>query len=415
VSNFSTFYFEFSKLPIFEIKNSMKGIIISGALVVLAQISMGQSTVQESCVMTGEPAISATHLNKKTVVTGWYHYITDAAAAGVSWTRITNASLFPDTLVYQRYGGGATSTLGRVGTHSVGAVFDPKDIILANPQALTKFNPYKWDSLAIMFRYSHNVPNTVDTLLLCLYSGKNIIKGTLQGSGKKYATVGYDKVRNKGVNAFREIKIPIDQNDTTIFSNTADYNIKTIVIPGGFQIGADSLCAYTLSFIPGYAYNNGDTLQQDWEVPPVKKLNHFVYASWRDNSKLFNSGYNSGIKATTSSVLGTTWNGNYIAGHAWNDYDEHINSYYYITSNNLGVKELTKGITVYPNPVKQNENIKVSDNLNGKTCQVLDYTGKVVQQLEVENGNIKLQLPIGFYLLQLKDGDNVYQTKIAVQ
>lgn len=393
----------------------MKGILFTCTFIVLQQLAFGQEVVKESCVMTGEPAVSNTQLNKKTVVTGWYHYITDAASAGISWTRITNASLFPDTLVYQRYGGGATATLGRVGTHSVGAVFDPKDIILANPQALSKFNTYKWDSLAIMFRYSHNVPNSVDTLLLCLYGGKGIIKGTLQGSGRKYATVAYDKVNNKGVNPTREIKILIDQNDSTVFSNTADYNIKTITIPGGFQIGADSLCAYTLTYIPGYAYSNGDTLQQDWEVPPAKKLNHFIYASWRDNSKLFNSGYNSGIKATTSSVIGTTWNGNYIAGHAWNDYDEHINSYYHITTQTWGVKELAKGITVYPNPVKQNQTIQIANQFNGRTCDVLDFTGKIVQQITIDNGQLTLQVPIGLYLLQLVDSERIYQTKIAVQ
>jgi hypothetical protein len=402
-------------LYIFEIKKRMKEIIITCTLVFIAQFSTGQVMVQESCVMTGEPAVSTTHLNKKALVEGWYHYITDGASAGISWTRITNASMFPDTLVYQRYGGGGTATLGRVGTHSVGGVFDPKDVILANPQALSRFNEYSWDSLAIMFRYSHNIPNSVDTLLLCLYGGKNITKGALQGTGRKYATVGYDKLRNKGISPAREIKILIDHNDTTVFSNTADYNIKTIAIPGGFKIGPDSLCAYTLSYIPGYAYSNGDTLQQDWDPAPVKKLNHFVYASWRDNNKLFNSGYNSGIKATTSSVMGTTWNGNYIAGHAWNDYDEHVNSYYYIKSQTLGVKKLAKGITVYPNPVKQNQRIQVSNFLNGKTCQIVDYTGKVVQQLIVENGNLNMQVPTGFYLLQLLDGQNVYQTRIVEQ
>ena len=393
----------------------MKGLIFTCTLWVMAQFSIGQTMVVESCVMTGEPAVTTTYLNKKAVVSGWYHYISDAGSAGISWTRINNASLFPDSLVYQRYGGGATATLGRVGTHSVGAVFDPKDIILANPQALTKFNPYRWDSLAIMFRYSHNIPNSVDTLLVCLYGGKNITKGTLQGSGRKYATVGYDKVKNKGINPAREIKILIDQNDTTVFSNTADYKIKTIAIPGGLQIGADSLCAYTLTYIPGYGYNDGDTLQQDWVTPPTKKLNHFIYASWRDNSKSFNSGYNSGIKANTSSVLGTTWNGYYIAGHAWNDYDEHVNSYFHVTSNNVGIKELAKGITVYPNPVKQNQSVQIANQLNGKTCQILDFTGKIVQELQIVEGKLDILLPAGFYLLQLLDGENLYQTKIIVQ
>ena len=113
----------------------MKGLIFTCTLWVMAQFSIGQTMVVESCVMTGEPAVTTTYLNKKAVVSGWYHYISDAGSAGISWTRINNASLFPDSLVYQRYGGGATATLGRVGTHSVGAVFDPKDIILANPQA----------------------------------------------------------------------------------------------------------------------------------------------------------------------------------------------------------------------------------------------------------------------------------------
>ncbi len=393
----------------------MKGIIITCTLFLLHHLAIGQSIVKESCVMTGEPAPSSTHLNKKAVVTGWYHYITDAANAGISWTRITNASLFPDTLVYQRYGGGATATLGRVGTHSVGAVFDPKDIILSDPEALSKFNPYTWDSLAIMFRYSHNVANSVDTLLISLYSGKNITKGTLQGSGRKYATVGYDKVRNRGINPAKEIMVLIDQNDTTEFSNTGDYNIKTIAIPGGLKIGADSLCAYTLTYKPGYSYKNGDTLQQDWEVPPVNKLNHFVYASWRDNSKSFNSGYNSGIKATTSSVLGTTWNGSYIAGHAWNDYDEHLNSYFYITCNNAGLSDINKSISIYPNPIKQNQFIRLPNQLEGLNCKIMDYTGKVVRNQFVINGTLQMEVPAGMYILQISDNSTNYQAKIVVQ
>jgi hypothetical protein len=365
-----------------------------------------QEIVKESCLMTGEPALSESKLNKKQTQQGWFHYVTNASNAGISWTRITNASLFPDTLVYQRYGGGTAATLGRVGTHSVGAIFDPKDIVFSNPTFLSKFNPYRWDSLAIMFRYSHNIPGTVDTLIINLFNQNNITLSALSGSGRKVATVSYDKLKNESTGYAKQIKVLIDAEDSTSFANTADYNVKTIAIPGGLNINEGGMCGYTLTYVPGYRYANGDTLQQDWIVPPVKKLNHFIYASWRDNSKLFNTGYNSGLKAITASrYTSDVWNGRYIPGHAWNDYDEIVNSYFYISTQNYSVQNSFKSLKIHPNPVRIGETMHVSDDFLGFTAEIFDLNGRLSQRIYLERNQFTVEVPAGIYFIKIsKEG-----------
>lgn len=376
---------------------------------------VAQELVKESQIYTGEESPSSEHLNKKQFSSGWYHYISSGGDAGISWTRITNATLFPDTLVYQRYGGGTTATLGRVGTHSVGQIFDPKDFLFTNPPAYSKFNAYTWDSLAIMFRYSHNIPGTVDTLLINFYAGKNITRTTLAGSGRKVATVAYNKTANMGNGYASQLKLPLTVEDTTDFANTADYNIKVIALPTPLMIGADSLCGYTMSFVPGYSYSDGDTLQQDWDVPPVKKLNHLVYASWRDNAKLFNNAYNGGLKATRDSrYTSAVWNNLYIPGHAWNDYDEMVNSYFYVSTPNHSVKDMVSSFNAYPNPVVNGESIVLPEFLSDAVYKFVDLSGRTISEGIVAGTEIQTQLRAGLYILSAQKDQQIYTTRIVV-
>ncbi len=385
-------------------------------LIIFISAQVGaQEIVKETPIYTGEESPASERLNKKQVSEGWYHFISSGADAGISWTRITNATLFPDTLVLQRYGGGTSATLGRVQSHSVGQIFDPKDFLFTTPPAYSKFNGYTWDSLAVMFRYSHNIPGTVDTLLINFYAGKNITRTTLQGSGRKVATVAYNKSANMGTGYVSQIKVPITVDDTTDFANTADYNIKVIALPIPLKIGPDSLCGYTMSFIPGYSYADGDTLQQDWEVPPVKKLNHLVYASWRDNSKLFNNAYNGGLRATRESrYTSDVWNNLYIPGHAWNDYDEMVNSYFYVKTLNFKVNDLTQSFKIYPNPVKSGERMILPEALSLSAYQILDLSGKVISEGIAHDTQIEAQLKAGVYILSAYKDQQHYSTRILV-
>lgn len=370
-------------------------------LIVFCNNVYSQEIVKESQIMINQSALNQ-YQYKKTATSGWYHYISEAANAGVAWTRITNASLFPDTLVLQRYGGGANASLGRVGTHSVGQVFDPKDLIYSNSQVLSKFNPYYWDSLAVMFRYSHNMPGTKDTLLFCIYAGSGITLTSLQSSGRKVATVSYDKANNQGLKPFATVKVLIDEKDTTEFNNTADYNIKTIAIPGRPFIGQDSLLAFTMSFIPGYVYKDGDTLQQDWEPAPSRKLNHLVYAAWRDNNKLLNTGYNNGLKAITASrYSNSVWNDRYIPGLAWNDFDEQVNAYFHISSENVGIRESASKIEIYPNPVKTGGIISLKNVNNTADYFITDLRGGVLTSGSCEDGYLPVNLTQGVYLMKI--------------
>jgi hypothetical protein len=198
----------------------------------------------------------------------------------------------------------------------------------------------------------------------------------------------------------------IDAEDSTSFANTADYNVKTIAIPGGLNINEGGMCGYTLTYVPGYRYANGDTLQQDWIVPPVKKLNHFIYASWRDNSKLFNTGYNSGLKAITASrYTSDVWNGRYIPGHAWNDYDEIVNSYFYISTQNYSVQNSFKSLKIHPNPVRIGETMHVSDDFLGCTAEIFDLNGRLSQRIYLERNQFTVEVPAGIYFIKIsKEG-----------
>lgn len=386
-------------------------VLFLGASIVMGgQATMGQQMVDDHHVMIQEKVEHKSSHHKATL-TSWFDFIAAAADFGVSWTRITNATLFPDTLVYQLYGAtGGGVQLGRTSTHSIGQIFDPKDdyVFFGDPKAISKHNPYLLDSVAFRYRYSHNVPGSVDTLVIQFYNNDKIQRTTLQQSARPTATLSYDRVNNQGSFPTSEIRVLLTEVDTNDWAVSADYNIITVPVPdGGINVVAGGICAATITYRPGYAYNEGDTIQQDWEVPPVKKLNHFVMARYHDNSKLLAAypSYNTSLMANASSRYTTlVWNNRYIPGHAWNTYDQNNYFFFHITADKVSVPELDQRVHIYPNPSISTPTI-IEGECQGASLVVQDAMGRLVKDAGVLKAYNELNLEAGTYFLVFeKDG-----------
>ena len=386
-------------------------------LVASSLFAQAQEMVTDSKIMIEEVDNTKQSLNKATVP-AWYDFISDASSFGVSWTRITNATLFPDTLVYQLYGAsGGGVQLGRTGTHSIGQIFDPKDeyVFTGSSRYISRFNPYLLDTIAFRYRYAHNLPGTTDTLVVQFYNTDKIQRTTLSGSGRKTATLAYDKVGNKGASPTSEMRIELTEADTSNWADNTDYAIIQIPVPnGGISVPEGGLCAVTLSFIPGYSYEEGDTIQHDWETPPTKVLNHFLAPRWSDNDKLLASfdGYNTGLRANTSSRYTTlVWNERYIPGHAWNAYDENYYFFFHIVAEKVSVPSLGEKVSIYPNPSIHTPTVIEGHFINTK-LEVINVQGTMVKEIQNLTDYTELQLPQGTYFLHFLSENESYVHKL---
>jgi len=364
--------------------------------------------------------------NKKTVVSEWYNFTDAARNAGVTYTRITNATLFPDSTVQQLYGaaGGGTQ-LGYVSRHNCGQIFDPKSFYYTN--ILTEHNPYTVDSIEFAYQYSHNIPGTVDTLEFRVYSGTAISTGTLNNAASTpVAWVGYNRTFQVGTGASQVIRVLLTESDTGWESNI---QLKRIALDQPESIGRNGLIAVTYRFIPGYSYDLGDTIQQNWDPAPDKKLNHYIPYTLRDDSKTDEDSYNHGLTIIRSQLYGTStnWDAEFIPGTAWNDYDENTYIGFRITSPNVGIKTVNSGITskVYPNPSNGSDVLNINYsvlNSSDITISIFDLQGRLVKEVlstSVESGNYHATANIadlenGMYVYTVSNGTTTSSGKFSV-
>ncbi|MFT5480410.1 MAG: hypothetical protein ACI9NN_001378, partial [Bacteroidia bacterium] len=385
-------------------KNRMKKIVLLSFVVFGLTLTTSAQQMLESERGLIESSDAIPYKLGKRVVTDWYDFISNSADFGVTYTRITNATLFPDTLLNQLDGDGAGGVqLGRTGTHSIGQIFDPKDdVYLFDQPALSEFNPYLVDSVAFLYQYGRRIPGSVDTLVIQFYNDDKVQRTRLSSSQRNTATVDYSKTLNKGSSATSEMRYFLTDADTSNYSE-GTFGVITVAVPnGGMNVPANGLCAATISFIPGYAYEDGDTIEFDWETPPKKQLNHFKAARYHDNGKtlLTSEDYSTGLMANRSSrYTSLVWNDRYIPGHAWNNYDQSYYFYFHISSPNVSVEDLGQDVKIYPNPSLNRDVVIEGTTLVGTTLTVVDITGRVV----VENASLKayntLNLEAGTYML----------------
>jgi hypothetical protein len=83
----------------------------------------------------------------------------------------------------------------------------------------------------------------------------------------------------------------------------------------------------------------------------------------------------------------------------------------------MGLEDLqTKNLIVFPNPAK--DKIRVQTDLKIDSYQILDFTGKVIQQNQSNSTSKSIdigQLPKGTYVLQIQSGNQKFQEKFIKQ
>lgn len=343
--------------------------------------------------------------NKKASVSQWYGFVNALGNNSIQVKFITNSTLFPDSNVLQLYGspdGGVE--LGNVNLYSIGQVFDPKSIIFENDR-LSQYNTYTIDTVALAYNYSHNIPGTVDTVIIQFLAqdkdassaNNQIDTGKFNSPGQttdgyEFATAYYSSSKNKALRYEDEVKIPIGEADTIWSSSPVRFNYLAAAPTTPILVPANSLCGMVATFKPGFTWNKGDTIQQDWaersgnsNEEVVNKLNHFRVFAVQEDQKVklsSKSDYNMGL---TRSKAFKFWTNEYIPGTAWFDYNLHYQVLFHISADNVGIDErsgaLNIPVAVYPNPVLSGDNVnfefelKESQNLQ---FEVLNAIGENV-------------------------------------
>jgi hypothetical protein len=375
--------------------------------------------------------------NKRAEVTGWYSYADAARDAGITWTNITNTSLFPDSTVYQLYGaeGGGTE-LGFVGLHNIGQTFDPKYEFFSDPAALNRFNNYKVDSIGFFYRYAYNKQGTTDTLRIQFYQNGQVTPVTFGGSGGSSLSVQYNWQTNRSTspNFSREIEILLDGDDTT-GDESGDAKLMSIAVPGGgLNVNANRYCAFTMTYHPGYEYNFGDTLEHDWEeTEVVNKLNHFRPNRYRDGNKFPDASGNVGLfiqRSNRYNLEGNGWANLFVPGEAFFDQNDHLYALFYITGFKVGVDDITNGYglgNAYPNPATANSTLNVDftlGNAENVTVELVNAIGvKVATAVENQNfaaGESTVSFDLanvaaGVYFYKITAGEYTATKKVIVQ
>jgi hypothetical protein len=332
-------------------------------------------------------------------VNAWYDWVDAANAVGIaSFQGYNNSTLFPDSLVKQIYGDNNGGTLlGFVGLHSVGSVFDPKSGVFENDQnghqdSLSRFNAYKVDSVLFYFNYIRPDTSAVDTLLIQFYAEnanaslspiKRITLNDNSGGTTKSSTVLYNYKTNQGAGATKTMRYILSDKDTFSGPGYKGVSVPTDAANGGISVGANRLFAYTIGFRPGYKYSFGDTIDERWSPVPTKRLNHFKVAIFHDLAKTQPESQNHALHVTTDITYNKNaqgWNGQYLPGDAFLQYNEYLESGFHIIANNVGIEKETgelKGYglgNIYPNPA------------NGAAS--FDFTLAAQQNVKVELFNI---------------------------
>lgn len=356
----------------------MRKILLSLLLSCMGVYAMGQNAVpggnlirvNPSQVQGFKPQLRSTEF------THWYNNISEAKSTGFENYLLYNNSVFGDSTVQVLYGDGAGGVkLGYCFTQGVGEVFDPKSNIYDT--FLSRFNPYRVDSIGLPYLYNYVKekdtlsPDSAahDTLVFQFYTGNSggLVKGTFPASGtfpqENNAVIRYDYKKNKGTLSIGEYKYILGAKD----SQTTVKNFLSIPATlqngnVGIPVTKNDLFAYTVSYRPGFKYKFGDTIDESPKViPPAKNLHsHFKILIGNTGSKESNSDYEMSqtiISKTRTNTWPASngWNGAYIPGSAWNDYNQILWSLFYVTTPNLGIESAgdIKGYglsNVYPNP-----------------------------------------------------------------
>ena len=292
-----------------------------------------------------------------------------------------------------------------------GACFDPKDEdfqFLTDGVNLSKFNPYKVDS--VFFRYLYvrkldsaivagNKVKVVDTLIFQFHNPNNMRYSTFTTPPEKY---GVPKVFSRAIggatNATYTEKVPLTDLDSTTLTTTGWRSKGMIIsIPSSVpqaaagddnnQVGFNIFFKQMIPNAPGDTFEtrNGSTIKN-----PMNYGGFSLYLNEDNGNQIAQETYRNNAYFTVSKQLyGAASNGwvGYIPGNAYFE-DRYMYSGFHLCTPNLKVTDINKngyglGKTV-PNPSKVGQDVNVEfsiGNSENVTLTVSDLLGKTLKTI----------------------------------
>jgi len=365
---------------------------------------------------------------KSTPWSHWFYNISESNNTGFKNYTSVNNSIFADSTVQVLYGDGNGGTkLGNCFTQGVGEIFDPTSQIYDT--FLSKYNVYTVDSVELPYLYHYvaekgdssasNPDGLVhDTLIFQFYTvntgGIALANAPADAAAnfptENYGDIKYNYKTNLGSGAVASagtFKYVLGQKDTqsTVINaivapvGTNGLTIKKLAAKTGFN---SDLFAYTVSYRPGFKYNKGDTIDEQFKDAPIAHPHsHFriFYGNYASTDP--NTDYEMNVTCITPTRYNlTSWNGqnstgydgHYIAGALWfaptgtpgvynGSENQILWSLVHATTSNLGIEGAgdQKGYAlsnVYPNPANGSARIDFTiANPENVTITVYDILG----------------------------------------
>lgn len=209
-------------------------------------------------------------------------------------------NLQPDTCmrIYEENGSSAAHV------HSIGTLFNPTAAVFGNRNTQQLFrHPYRLDSLRIRCNYTlgslHDSTDDPDTLYIYLayYQDKdtNYRISTVDGRQFLCPAIDINPIRPMATNTvcIRYLLTPTDA-DRSALTIPMNYAGASAL---GFDVPEDASLQVMLRFVPGYSYQNGDTLARISDGKTKALHNSFTLHCWESQNiaEISAKGYNTAL------------------------------------------------------------------------------------------------------------------------
>ncbi len=433
-------------------KMFVTGIIAAGAVVANGQEVQSTDNYEQKMGDQKEVPFGAEELLRsnaskklgKLEVEEWYNYQGALSENGEGVTYFTGNSIWPDSTAVQIFSDDNGNPYpNHVGTHALGQVFDPTSEhfnLIPETPSLSRFNNHTVDSVGFFYKYMNANPGVVDTLVIGIYNNADVIGLTYTSStsGQQWrsASFRYNQSKNAGYSPTKTIKIPLSES-TEDFYNTSLASFSGFITfeTGLGQTNGGSLTGYTVSYVPGMAWQFGDTIVNDSSVQGATKLNSFMPLVVRQGTVqnpafLTDTSMSHGVFAYSFIKYSERATEYFYPGNlTTTPARTHVYSMYKLKSLNVGVDEINAngyGLgNAYPNPVSTNAEVNIPFTLgHGSTVNIemFDLVGKSITNVtsnrsagnHVETLSTNNLKP-GIYLYTITAGEYTASKKFTVK
>ena len=353
--------------------------------------------------------------NKRHVFLGWYSYLNGSEQRLLFWEPLDDIYLFPDSTVKATIYTDSTQTFSHVNLHAVGQTFASNSFLYVDPLPLPYFCSYKIDTIGFYYRYNHLIPGSVDTLRVQIFHNENVTRQ--QNSNPWYATVAYNSSTNLApahVPTFT-VDILLDETYHTGLNINDTQFLKIIVPDNGMRVKQKKSAAFIATFIPGYNYAAGDTLQADDAVTPQNKLNGFLPVLYRDTTKYVDTTANNGLfafKELKYRLSNNLPDSIFTPGSIFNKTNWVLDAQFHVTENICGPNKVEQvnplPFKVYPNPANEVLFIKFDTDLTEFNLTITDPTGRIVKKESNVSSVTISNLSNGLYYLHISQPNGNY-------